>query len=37
VSGTDVVAPAAPKPQRPKRPTPAPDDWKKGVGIFGGG
>ena len=37
VSGTDVVTPAAPKPQRPKRPTPTPDDWKKGIGIFGGG
>ena len=36
-SGTDLVTPAAPKPARPKRPAAAPDDWKKGVGIFGGG
>jgi hypothetical protein len=33
--GTEVVTP--PKPARPKRPAPAPDDWKKGIGIFGGG
>ena len=36
-SGTDLATPATPKPQRPKRPAAAPDDWKKGVGIFGGG
>jgi len=33
--GTELVTP--PKPARPKRPAPAPDDWKKGIGIFGGG
>ena len=32
-----ALTPAAPKPARPKRPTPAPDDWKKGISIFGGG
>ena len=34
------VAPAiAPRPPRraPRRPAPAPDDWKKGISIFGGG
>ncbi len=36
-TGTEVVTPTAPKPSHPKRPAPAPDDWKKGVGIFGGG
>jgi len=36
-SGTELVTPAAPKPARPKRPAPAADDWKKGIGIFGGG
>lgn len=36
-TGTEVIAPSTPKPPRPKRPAPAPDDWKKGVGIFGGG
>ncbi|HEY8275998.1 MAG TPA: AsmA family protein [Methyloceanibacter sp.] len=35
--GTGLVTPATPKPVRPKRPTSAPDDWKKGIGIFGGG
>jgi uncharacterized protein involved in outer membrane biogenesis len=36
-SGSDAVTPTAPKPPHPKRPAPAADDWKKGVGIFGGG
>jgi uncharacterized protein involved in outer membrane biogenesis len=35
--GTEDVAPVAPKPPRAKRPAPAADDWKKGIGIFGGG
>ncbi|MGH6824568.1 AsmA family protein [Methyloceanibacter sp.] len=29
-------APVAPR-KRPNRPRPAPDDWKKGISIFGGG
>jgi uncharacterized protein involved in outer membrane biogenesis len=29
-------APVAPR-KRPSRPKPAPDDWKKGISIFGGG
>jgi len=28
--------PPAPRVRRP-RPPPAPDDWKKGISIFGGG
>ena len=35
-TGTDALAPATPKPH-PHHPPAAPDDWKKGVGIFGGG
>ena len=30
------VAPVSPPPRKPK-PKPAPDDWKKGISIFGGG
>jgi hypothetical protein len=37
VSGTEAVPLTAPKPPRAKRPAPAADDWKKGIGIFGGG
>ena len=35
----DVIpapAPVAPR-KKPSRPRPAPDDWKKGISIFGGG
>jgi uncharacterized protein involved in outer membrane biogenesis len=31
------VAPASPPPRKRPRPKPAPDDWKKGISIFGGG
>ena len=31
------AAPRAPRASRPSRPAPAPDDWKKGISIFGGG
>lgn len=35
-ASTDPSAAAPPKP-KPRRPQPAPDDWKKGISIFGGG
>ena len=31
------VAPVSPPPRKRPRPKPAPDDWKKGISIFGGG
>jgi uncharacterized protein involved in outer membrane biogenesis len=33
----DITEPVAPSPRRRTRPKPAPDDWKKGISIFGGG
>ena len=34
----EIAAPVAPPQQRRKpKPKPAPDDWKKGISIFGGG
>jgi uncharacterized protein involved in outer membrane biogenesis len=36
---SEVAPPVAPRPPRraPRRPATAPDDWKKGISIFGGG
>jgi hypothetical protein len=31
-----TIAPAAPRARSRRRPRPAPDDWKKGISIFGG-
>jgi hypothetical protein len=31
------VAPVSPPPRKRPKPKPAPDDWKKGISIFGGG